>query len=152
MQIYLKRIAKRDTYTIGKLYIDGEYFCDTIEDKDRGLYASMPLDELESKKVKHQTAIPRGCYQVTYTLSQRFKDKSWAQKLGGRLPLLLKVPGFDGIRIHPGTDEDSTSGCLIVGQNKEVGKVIHSQATYAKLNDILFPAFEAGDKIWIQIA
>lgn len=152
MQIYLKRIARRETYTIGKLYIDGQYFCDTIEDKDRDLYASMPLEDLKAKKVKDQTAIPRGCYQVTYTVSEKFKTKEWAKALKGELPLLLKVPGFEGIRIHPGTDENSTSGCLIVGQNKVVGKVINSQATYAKLNEILYPVFKAGDKIWIQIA
>lgn len=152
MILLLKRIAKRATYTIGKLYIDGQYFCDVIEDRDRDLYASMPLDELKRKKVMNETAIPRGCYQITYTVSPKFRNKVWAQALKGELPLLLKVPGFDGIRIHPGTDEDSTSGCLIVGQNKVVGKVINSQATYAKLNEILYPAFKAGEKIFIQVA
>lgn len=152
MILLLKRIAKRATYTIGKLYIDGQYFCDVIEDRDRDLYASMPLEDLMKRKVKNETAIPRGCYQITYTVSPKFQNKVWAQALNGELPLLLKVPGFDGIRIHPGTDEDSTSGCLIVGQNKVVGKVINSQATYAKLNDILYPAFKAGEKIFIQVA
>jgi len=152
MILLLNRIAKRDTYTIGKLYIDGQYFCDTIEDKDRDLYASMPLDELKERKVQDKTAIPRGCYQITYTVSEKFKTKEWAKALKGELPLLLKVPGYEGILIHPGTDENSTSGCLIVGQNKVVGKVINSQATYAKLNEILYPVFKAGDKIWIQIA
>lgn len=151
MRLVLKRIARRQTYTIGKLYIDGKYFCDTIEDTDRGLYASMPPDELKRIKVPGKTAVPRGCYQLAYSLSPKFLNRAWAKPLEGRLPLLLNVPGFDGIRIHPGTDENSTSGCLIVGENRVVGKVVNSQATYHRLNDILYPVFEKGEKICIQI-
>lgn len=151
MLIFLKRIAKKPSYTIGKVYIEGQYFCDSIEDADRGLYASMPLEKLKATKVVGETAIPRGRYQVTYTVSPKFKDRAWAKALKGQLPLLLNVPGFDGIRIHPGTDQNSTFGCLIVGENKVVGKVVNSQATYKKLNDILYPAFQKGEKIWIQI-
>ena len=152
MLILLKRIAKKPAYTIGRIFIEGEYFCDTIEDTDRNLHASMDLEELKSRKVAGQTAIPRGCYQITYTESPKFKSREWAKPLNGQLPLLVNVPGFTGIRIHPGRDQDSTAGCLIVGENKVVGKVINSQATYHKLNDILYPAFKAGEKIWIQIA
>lgn len=126
MKLTLKRIALKQTYTIGHLYIDGEYFCDTIEDKVRDLK--------KEPKVKGQTAIPYGTYEViTNVVSPRFKDRSWAKPYGGKVPRLVNVPGFEGVLIHPGTDQNSTSGCLIVGQNKIKGKVINSQKTFYAL-------------------
>lgn len=126
MKLTLKRIALKQTYTIGHLYIDGKYFCDTIEDKVRDLK--------KEPKVKGQTAIPYGTYEViTNVVSPRFKDRSWAKPYGGKVPRLVNVPGFEGVLIHPGTDQNSTSGCLIVGQNKIKGKVINSQKTFYAL-------------------
>lgn len=134
MKLLLKRIAKKEKYTIGKLYIDGEYFCDTIEDKDRGLTQSMSVSEIKKIKVKSQTAIPTGTYNVALNVvSPKFKGKTWAKPYGGKVPRLLDVPGYEGVLIHPGTDENSTAGCLIVGQNKVVGKVINSQSTFHSL-------------------
>lgn len=124
MELTLKRIAKKDTYTIGKLYVDGEYFCDTLEDKDRGLTSSMPLEDIKKAKVYGQTAIPSGKYQVTMNMSSRFKKV---------MPLLLNVPGFDGIRIHSGNTAADTQGCILLGQNKVVGKVINSRIYTDKL-------------------
>lgn len=126
MKLTLKRIALKQTYTIGHLYIDGKYFCDTIEDKVRDLK--------KEPKVKGQTAIPYGTYEViTNVISPRFKDRSWAKPYGGKVPRLVHVPGFEGVLIHPGTDQNSTSGCLIIGQNKIKGKVINSQKTFYAL-------------------
>lgn len=126
MKLTLKRIALKQTYTIGRLYIDGEYFCDTIEDKVRDLK--------KEPKIKGQTAIPYGTYEViTNVVSPRFKDRSWAKPYGGKVPRLVHVPGFEGVLIHPGTDQNSTSGCLIIGQNKIKGKVINSQKTFYAL-------------------
>lgn len=126
MKLTLKRIALKTTYTIGHLYIDGKYFCDTIEDKVRDLK--------KEPKIKGQTAIPYGTYEViTNVVSPRFKDRSWAKPYGGKVPRLVNVPGFEGVLIHPGTDQNSTSGCLIVGQNKIKGKVINSQKTFYAL-------------------
>jgi hypothetical protein len=65
MEILIKRIAKKETYTIGRLYINGKYYCDTIEDKDRGLTQSMSSKEIADKKIKHKTAIPTGKYELT---------------------------------------------------------------------------------------
>jgi hypothetical protein len=73
MEIKLKRIARRDTYTIGKLYINDKYECDTIEDKDRGLSKDMSLEEIKSIKVYAKTAIPTGRYQIVWTYSAKFK-------------------------------------------------------------------------------
>ena len=131
MNITLNRIAKKPKYTIGKLYIDGEYFCDTIEDTDRGLTQTMTDAQVKSKKVYGQTAIPTGTYRVIISYSNRFKKQ---------MPLLLNVPGFLGIRIHSGNTEKDTEGCLIVGKNKVVGKVIESKDTYNKLFSILCEA------------
>lgn len=128
MELTLKRIAKRDTYTIGKLYVDGEYFCDTLEDKDRGLTSDMSLVEIKKIKIKSKTAIPTGRYRVTMNMSTRFKKI---------MPQILNVPGFDGIRIHSGNTSADTEGCVLLGQNKVVGKVINSRTYTNKLYQII---------------
>lgn len=138
MKILVKRIAKKNLYTIGKMYINGTYFCNTLEDTDRGLSQSMNLSEIVSKKVPNKTAIPTGTYQVVMNVvSPRFKDRSWAKPYSGKLPRLLNVPGFEGVLIHPGNDQNDTSGCLLVGKNKAVGKVLDSQNTFKSLMNLL---------------
>lgn len=138
MNLLLKRIANRNTYCIGKLYIDGKYFADTLEDTDRGLKQSMSLDEIKSKKVYSKTAIPKGTYKITMNIiSSKFKNRIWAKPYCGKLPRLLNVPGYEGVLIHPGNDSKSSSGCILLGQNKVVGKVINSTTTFHKLMNIL---------------
>lgn len=105
MKINLKRIYKGLSYTIGKLYIDGEYFCDTLEDADRGLNDNMDLDTILELKKPTITAIPVGTYKILITYSPRFKQN---------MPILLNVKGFDGIRIHSGNTHKDTSGCILV--------------------------------------
>ena len=134
MDLYLKRIAKKKTYTIGKLYIDGVYFCDTIEDCDRGLKQTDAYAANKRKKVQNETAIPTGRYQVTLGVqSERFKKKAQYAFCNGYLPRLLNVPCFEGILIHIGNTAADSSGCILVGQNKVVGKVINSTQTFLKL-------------------
>lgn len=128
MRLTLMRIANRPTYCIGKFYIDGVYFCDTIEDTDRGLDDGMSEAEIKQKKVKGQTAIPTGTYPVHITWSPKYKKP---------MPLLERVKGYSGIRIHSGNTAKDTEGCLIVGKNKEVGKVLESRKTYNELFKIL---------------
>lgn len=120
MKLELKRIALKDTYTIGRLYIDGEYFCDTLEDKVRDLS--------QEKKVPGETAIPAGTYKVIVNDSPRFKRK---------LPRLLNVPHFDGILIHRGNTPEDTSGCILVGENKQIGRVINSTIYEERLVELL---------------
>ena len=124
----LIRKYKLPTYTIGKLYIDGEYFCDTLEDKDRGLTDSMTVGEISKIKIKKETAIPTGIYKVTITYSNRFKKN---------MPLINDVKGFEGIRIHSGNTDKDTEGCILVGFNKVKGNVINSRDTYNKLFSVL---------------
>ena len=133
MKLILKRIALRDTYTIGKLYIDGVYFCDTLEDKVRDLNKNGKFDNGE-KKGHSETAIPYGIYKVDInTVSPRFKNRVWAKPYGGKIPRLLNVNSFEGVLIHPGTTSKDTSGCLLVGRNTIVGKLTQSQNTFHKL-------------------
>ena len=124
MKLEVKRIAKQSTYTIGKLFIDGEYFCDTLEDVCRGLTQDMTEAQIAQIKVKGQTAIPSGTYKVDITFSQKFKKY---------LPILENVKGFEGIRIHSGNDSDDTEGCLLVGKNDVVGKVTNSVYYFNKI-------------------
>ncbi len=134
MEILVKRIAKKPTYTIGKMYIDGAYFCDTLEDTDRGLSSTMSLDAIKKVKVPHLTAIPTGTYRVTLNVvSPKFGSKSYYKELcGGKVPRLLDVPGFDGILFHAGNKSEDTEGCILLGENKVVGQVINSTKTFSK--------------------
>lgn len=122
MRLELVRLYKKPNYTIGKLYIDGEYFCDTLEDAVREV------------KIPHQTAIPEGTYKVVLNIvSPKYSQRKSYDWCGGRLPRLLNVPNYDGILIHSGNTIEHTSGCILVGENKEVGKVLNSMATLKRL-------------------
>ena len=153
MKLTLKRIAKRDTYTIGRLYINGEYFCDTLEDKDRGLKQSMSLSEIKAKKVYGKTAIPAGEYEITlHIISPKYSKKPWFVKLcGAKMPRILNIPGYDGVLIHEGNSDKDTCGCVLVGKNTVVGKVLESKNTFAKLYPILKAASDKGERITINI-
>lgn len=134
IKLTLNRIAKKDHYTIGKLYVNGTFICNTLEDKDRGLTQSMSLDEIKSKKVYGETAIPSGTYKVDMnTVSSRFKDRSWAKPYGGKLPRLIDVPGYQGVLIHVGNTDADSLGCILTGKNDVVGKVTNSVTYFKKL-------------------
>lgn len=149
MKLTLKRTFKGETYTIGKMYIDGEYICDTIEDKDRGLTQDMSSSEIAKIKVKHQTAIPTGTYKVTLKVqSPKYSQRSQYNFCKGYLPRLIDVPGFEGILIHIGNKHEDSSGCILVGENKVKGQVINSTATFKKLYEILK---NSDDEITIEI-
>ncbi len=124
MKIKLIRKYRKETYTIGKLYVDGVYFCDTIEDRDRGLNNDMGLAEIMAKKRYGETAIPYGTYDVEITYSPKYKKM---------MPEIKGVKGFSGIRIHSGNTSKDTLGCLIVGKNTQVGMVTESRKTYNAL-------------------
>lgn len=134
MIIYLKRRYFGKSYTIGSLYIDGEYFCDTLEDTVRDLG--------KEKKIKGNTAIPFGEYNVIVNVSPRFKRE---------LPRILDVPNFEGILIHRGNTEKDTSGCILVGENKVKGKVINSTPYELKLVQMCKNAVKRNEPIVIKI-
>ena len=143
MKLELIRRYCGNGYTIGSLSVDGVKFCDTLEPTDRGLKSSMTLQEIKANKVKGKTAIPTGRYIIDMdSVSPRFRLRSWAKKYGGRVPRLQGVRGFDGVLIHPGNSEVDTEGCILVGRNSEVGKVVDSVATWDKLVAMLRTANE----------
>lgn len=139
MNIELIRTFNCPTYCIGHLYVNGRYVCDTIEDTDRGLAATMPLADIVRIKIKHQTAIPVGTYSVRIDIeSPKFKQKSfYYDNCDGKLPRLMNVPGYDGILIHCGVNQNSTSGCIIVGFNTIRGRVTNSQQAFLRLYNLL---------------
>lgn len=133
MKLTLKRKFFGSAYTIGDLFIDGVFFCNTIEDVVRCLPAACPNTPKGrnctcKEKVYAETAIPAGLYKVTMEYSPRFKR---------RLPLLHDIPHFIGILIHSGNTQRDSAGCLIVGFNTVKGMVTNSRATSDKLNTIL---------------
>lgn len=153
MKVLVKRIAKKKLYTIGRVYIDDNYVCDSIEDVDRGITQNTPLSKIRMIKVAHHTAIPTGTYDLTLSVkSAHFGQKEYYKKqCNGYLPRILNVPGFDGILMHRGTDQDSSSGCIILGYNTIVGKVTNSQKAYEAVYAKLKEASDKGEKITITI-
>lgn len=152
MEIELKRIARREGYTIGRLSVDGARVCDTLEDRDRGLTSRMSVAQICGVKVKGETAIPTGRYLVDMrTVSPRFGGRAQYAFCKGRLPRLVGVSGFDGVLIHCGNTARDTEGCVLVGENKAVGKVLNSTETFRKLYPMLKAADERGERIWITI-
>lgn len=155
MELTLKRIALRSEYTIGKLYVDGEYVADTIEDTVRDLDKDGKFANGEVK-IPGKTAIPYGRYEITMKVKSpkysNFSKYSWAKKYDGYLPRLLNVPHFDGVLIHVGNSALDSEACILVGENKVVGKVINSVNTFRRLmDDYLVPAKKRNEKIIITI-
>ena len=152
MNLKLVRKEKTSKYTIGDLYINDKFFCNTIEDVDRGLSDEMSEAEIKAKKVYGQTAIPTGTYTINMnTVSPKFKDRSWAKPFGGKLPRLLDVKGFDGVLAHCGNTEKDSLGCLIVGNHTMKGRVTESTVTFNKLMKELLQAHLKNEKINISI-
>lgn len=152
MILTLKRIALRPTYTVGKLYIDGEYVCDTIEDCVRDLNRNGIFDNGE-RKIYGETAIPFGTYEVTLKVkSPKYSKKQAYDWCGGYLPRLLNVPHFDGILIHAGNTASDSAGCVLVGENKIVGQVVNSMWTLRnKVYPALKKASDKGERIFINV-
>lgn len=112
------RLKRGGGWTSGKLYVDGSYVCDTLEDADRGLEQSMGEAAVAAAKVPGETAIPSGEYRVTLGVkSPRFGSMPfYREACGGRLPRLVGVPGFEGVLIHAGATAANTEGCILVGR------------------------------------
>ena len=153
MELLVKRVARRDEYTIGRLYINGVKFSETLEDCDRGLTQDMPLEEIKAKKIYGKTAIPTGTYEIDMnTISPKFQARSWAKPYGGKLPRLIGVKGFEGVLLHVGNTASDSSGCLLVGKNSIKGMITDSTRTFHTLmSKYLLPAKLRGEKITITI-
>jgi len=152
MNLILNRKFKLEKYSIGKLYVDGRFFCDTLEDTDRGLTNKMPLSEIQRLKKKGITAIPLGTYQVVLNVySPKFGAKSQYAFCKGFLPRLLNVPGYEGVLIHIGNTPADTEGCILVGKNNIKGMVTNSATTFKSLYTQLEAAAKRGETINLTI-
>lgn len=128
MEIVVNRIFTCKDYTIGRLFIDGAYYCDVLEDCDRGLDQGMSDEEIRRLKIYGKTAIPTGTYRVVLTYSNRFRKV---------LPEILNVKGYSGVRIHTGNTPEDTLGCILVGRNTKKGMVTESRKMFAPLLDMM---------------
>ena len=139
MYLTVNRFALRETYTIGKLYVDGVYYCDTLEDKARDLNKNGKFDNGE-KKVYGQTAIPYGTYEVKFAYSPKFSAKSAYKAFihNGLMPSICNVPEFSGVLIHGGNTAADTLGCLLVGRNTIKGQLTSSLNTFKPLYEKLY--------------
>jgi len=141
-ELLLQRRFLRDTYTIGRLSVDDLSYCDTLEDKVRDYNKDGDLDDAGEQKVYGETAIPYGRYRITITHSPKFKR---------RLPLLMSVPHFEGIRIHAANWPRELEGCIAVGENKVKGGLINSRQYEKELTSWLAMWFDNGEDIFITI-
>lgn len=141
MKLTIERRWKKADYTIGVLFINGDRFCETLEDAVR------------DKKIYGKTAIPAGKYDIDMeTISPKFRYRSWAKPYGGKLPRLKNVPDYEGVLIHVGNTAEDTLGCILVGNNRAKGKVLDSTIRFNQLmREFLIPAHKAGEPITIEI-
>ena len=132
MELLLQRIAKKSDYTVGRLFVDGRYFSDTLEDcvREPGV------------KIPGETAIPAGRYRVIVNVSPKFDRE---------LPRLLDVPGFEGILIHKGNSARDSAGCVLLGENKEKGRVVNSTPYELRLTRLIKEAIQRGEEVWITV-
>lgn len=136
MKLTLSREMMTDTFTQGSLFLNGARFGYTCEDRDR------KLEVTPGAKIKGQTAIPRGTYRIKATLSARFKKT---------LPILLNVPGFEGVRIHGGNSAEDTEGCPLLGEIRTADGVRKCAGVVTRLTDLLLDAESRGEECWIEI-
>lgn len=153
MELLVDRKWKKQSYTISNLYINGEWFCNCLEDTDRGLDNSMSEDMIRTLKKPSITAIPRGTYEITLdVISPKYSKVQFYKDIcNGKVPRLKNVKGFDGILIHAGNTDKDSSGCLLVGQNKVKGQVVNSKETFKQLYQLLQDGKSRGEKITIKI-
>lgn len=152
MELTLKRTFKGPDYTIGKLSIDGVFFSNTLEDTDRNLSSTLPLQEITRIKVYGKTAIPTGTYKIDMkTVSPKFKDRVWALPYQGKLPRLLDVKGYEGVLIHVLNTAEESFGCIGVGTYNGGDRIVNSTVTFHNLMKKLLPAVSNNEPITITI-
>ena len=144
MNIYLYRIAKKLTYTIGRMYF-ADCKTDSLEDPVRELLdinGDGDFNDEGEGKIYGQTAIPAGRYEIKMAMSKNFNRL---------MPYLQDVPGFSYVMIHAGQDERDTSGCILIGENQKPGKLLNSRAWSDLLNAKLLEAEARGERNYIEI-
>lgn len=157
MKILINRRYKKDLYTIGDLYIDGVWICNTLEDKDYNFDAyNTPINTIKKTKEKHPkaVAIPRGKYEISVKYYRNFSvTHPWYNTTSckGKIPCLVNVPGYEGILIHCGSNAGHTSGCILVGYNTIKGGLTNSKQAFIKVCDAIMEASKKGEIVEIEI-
>ena len=153
MEILVYRKWKKSDYTVGRMSIDGEIICNTMEDTDRGLDDGMQDWQIRNKKIPNVTAIPTGRYKIDMdTVSPKFsKYPFYMEVCQGKLPRLKNVKGFEGILLHCGADHSNSSGCILLGLNKVRGKLTDTKETFKKVYAMMKEAHDSGETIYITI-
>ena len=130
MKIEVQRELGTSGYTAGTMLVDGEFECYTLE------------DQVRDEKVFGETAIPAGTYKVVISFSPHFKRD---------LPLLLNVPNYEGVRIHPGNTAADTEGCILVGVTRGIGSVGSSRIAFEALYSKIEAAWTKHEPIFLTI-
>lgn len=153
MEILVYRKCKKPDYTVGRLSVDGVFMANTMEDIDRGLDDGMQDWQIRNKKIPNVTAIPTGRYKVDMdTVSQKFsKYPFYMEVCQGKLPRIKNVKGFEGVLLHCGSDHSNSSGCILLGLNKQKGKLTDSKETFKKVYALMKEAHDKGETIYITI-
>lgn len=142
LQLFLTRNWRKPNYTIGRIFVNGEFLCNSMEPIDRHLYQGQPIAEIAKIKVKKLTAIPTGTYRLQIIYSPKFKRE---------LIEVVDVPGFTGIRIHALNTADQSEGCIGPGLNTEKGRVTESRKYEKILTDMVKETIAKGELAYITI-
>lgn len=156
MEVLVYRKWPKTGYTIGRVFIDGELICNSLEDEDRGLSDAMDERIIRNRKIHGKTAIPRGRYKIDMdTFSGKFsKYEFYMEVCQGKLPRLKNVKGFDGILIHVADGPKGANlleGCIGVGLNKKAGQLCDGKETFKKIYAMMKEAHNKGEAIYITI-
>lgn len=156
MEILVYRKWPKAGYCIGRMYIDGQLICNSLEDEDRGLSDSMDERTIRNRKIYGKTAIPRGRYTIDMeTVSPKFSEKEFYMDVcQGKLPRLKNVKGFEGILLHVADGPkgaDLLEGCIGIGLNKKVGQLCDGKETFKKVYALMKEAHDRGETIYITI-
>jgi hypothetical protein len=142
MEIRVIRKVSQTKNTVSDFLVNGNKLCDCLEDIDRGIKSTDPIEYLNKKIIRNDTAIPYGTYKVIVDYSNRFKCD---------MPHVLDVPGFEGIRIHKGNTDADTSGCLLLGTYVKEDFIAHSTEAYLVFIDMLNTTLNKEEEVWLTI-
>lgn len=156
MEILVYRKWPRVGYCIGRVYIDGQLVCNSLEDEDRGLSDAMDERVIRNRKIYGKTAIPKGRYKIDMTtVSPKFsKYPFYMDVCQGKLPRLQRVKGFEGILLHVADGPkgaDLLEGCIGIGMNRVKGQLCEGKETFKKVYALMKEAHDRGETIYITI-
>ena len=151
MKILIDRNYKYPKYTIGEVYVNGNFYCYSLEDTDRGLHVDMPMRYFKERKVYGETAVPCGVYEVIIDWSPKFKKYMPHVMYRNADGKLVEVPGFSGIRIHSLATSKDTLGCIGFGDWNGGDRLINSRAITANLVDRIQKARNEKEKVVLEI-